>query len=135
MTVPRTRPATKTTKATKAAVAKAAPPEEELPPPLSIPVDLDLDAIERDGHRPGPFAFRMDGQEFTLNDPKEIDWQDLVVAQRNPLMFIRFTMGEAQYKKFLVLRCPEWKMEHLMVAFFQHYGMTTDGPEARALLG
>ncbi len=124
---------TKAAKAAKAAVKPADGVEDELPPAPPVAVDLDLDDLERDGHRPGPFSFRVEGNEFTLTDPKEIDWQDLLVAQRNPLMFIRFTMGEEQYKAFLALHTPEWKMEKLMVAFFTHFGMT-EGPEARALL-
>lgn len=97
------------------------------------PVDLDLDALERDGNRPGPYSFRIEGVRFTLTDPRELDWQDLLVAQRNPLMFIKFTMGPEQYKTFLATHVPEWKMERLMIAFFKHFGMA-DSPEARALL-
>ncbi len=109
-------------------------PEEELPAAPTQPVDLDLDALERDGSRPGPFSFQIEGKRFQLSDPQDVDWQDLLVAQRNPLMFIRFTLGEQSYKEFLALKIPEWKIEKLMVAFFKHFGMT-DSPEVRALLG
>lgn len=109
-------------------------PEEELPTAPAVAVDLDLDALERDGSRPGPFTFRIEGQHFQLTDPQDVDWQDLLVAQRNPLMFIRFTLGEESYKRFLALKIPEWKIEKLMVQFFKHFGMT-DSPEVRALLG
>lgn len=108
--------------------------EEEPPAAPLAPVDLDLDALERDGSRPGPFTFRIEGQQFQLTDPQDVDWQDLLVAQRNPLMFIRFTLGEDNYKRFLALKIPEWKIEKLMVQFFKHFGMT-DSPEVRALLG
>lgn len=108
--------------------------EQEPAGPHPAPVDLDLDALERDGTRPGPFTFRIGGESFTLTDPREIDWQDLLVAQRNPMMFIRFTIGDEDYQRFVRQRLPEWKMEKLMVNFFKHFGMT-DSPEARALLG
>lgn len=108
--------------------------EPELPAADTTPVDLDLDALERDGKRPGPFTFRVEGEQFSLADPQDIDWQDLLVATRNPLMFIRYTLGEDEYKRFLRLKMPEWKMEKLMAAFFKHFGMT-DSPEVRALLG
>jgi hypothetical protein len=110
------------------------PAEQETPPAAPpVNVDLDLDAIERDGNRPGPFVFRLKGQVFQLIDPRDIDWQDLLVAQRNPLMFVKFALGDADYKRFLQLSVPEWQMEKLMAGFFKHFGMA-DSPEARALL-
>jgi len=121
-------------RARRAAASAPEEPEEAAPDAPAAPVDLDLDAVERDGTRPGPFVFRLDGQTFALTDPRDIDWQDLLIAQRNPLMFIKFTIGEEDYKRFLYLRVPEWKMERLMVGFFKHFGMS-DYPEARALLG
>ncbi len=117
--------------------AVATPEEQttaEVPEAPKVKVDLDLDALDRDGTSPGPFTFSLSGETFTLTDPRDIDWQDLIIAQRNPLMFIKFTMGEEQYKKFLGMRVAEWKMERLMVAFWAHYGVT-DSPEVRALLG
>lgn len=137
---------TETTTQPTVEAAATEPTQAAAPPPAAQPatgeptpvpagkVHLDLDALDRDGTQPGPFVFTLSGQRFVLDDPRDIDWQDLIIAQRNPLMFIKFTMGDEQYKSFLALRVPEWKMERLMVEFWKHFGVT-DSPEVRALLG
>ncbi len=125
----------KAVKASRTRQNGAAPAEDEEPQVLDAePVDLDLDSLERDGNRPGPFRLAVEGQRFTLIDPREIDWQDLMVAMRNPLMFIKFAMGDEGVTQFLALRVPEWKMEQLIIGYFKHFGMP-DLPELRALSG
>ncbi len=108
------------------------PAVDEAPGP-PVAVDLDLDTLERDGSRPGPYRIRLSGQVFEFQDPRDIDWQDLVMAQRNPLLFLKFCLGEEQYKLFSVLPLPDWGMEKLMKGFFRHFGMG-DSPEVSALL-
>lgn len=99
----------------------------------ALPVSLDLDALEREGERPGPFLFQHEGQTFNMMDPQDIDWQDLLSGLRNPALFIRFAMSVQDQKRFFSLRVPGWKMNKLMKAYQDHYGIPDLG-NANALL-
>lgn len=98
-----------------------------------LPVSLDLDTLERDGGRPGPFVFKHEGDIFQMMDPEETDWQDLLSGLRNPALFIRFTMSIEDQKRFFNLRVPAWKMNRVMQAYQKHYGIPDLG-NASALL-
>jgi hypothetical protein len=84
---------------------------------------LDLDALEREGEHLQPFTFALDGETYTMVDPQEIDWQDLLAGTRNPALFIRFAMSIEDQKKFFGKRVPAWKMNRLMQAYQDHFGI------------
>lgn len=84
---------------------------------------LDLDALEREGAVAEKFTFTFGGRQYEMVDPQEIDWQDLLSGLRNPAMFIRFAMSAADQKEFFGARVPAWKMNRLMEAYQQHYGI------------
>jgi hypothetical protein len=86
-------------------------------------VGIDLDALEREGQVPEAFVFNHDGVSYTLLDPQEIDWQDLLAGLRNPALFIRFALPIDQQRDFFSKRVPSWKMNRLMQAYQDHYGL------------
>ncbi len=86
-------------------------------------VSLDLDALEREGEAAGPFTFQHDGRSYTMLDPQDIDWQDLLAGFRNPALFIRFAMPLSDQKDFFGKRVPAWKMNKLMQAYQEHFGL------------
>jgi hypothetical protein len=87
------------------------------------PLGLDLDVLEREGQAAGPFTFRLNGHVYTMLDPVEIDWQDLMSGLRNPPLFIKFAMLPDDQKKFFGSRVPAWKMNRLMQGYQEHYGI------------
>jgi hypothetical protein len=87
------------------------------------PVTIDLDAMEREGAVPDAFTFKHEGNSFRMLDPQEIDWQDLLSGLRNPALFVRFAMPLEDQKKFFSARVPSWKMNKLMQAYQDHYGL------------
>lgn len=93
---------------------------------------LNLDALEREGGTRIPFDVVINGRRFVMADPKEIDWQDLLVAMRNPVMFIRMILPPDDHRDFFAAKIPSWKMDALIVAYQQHYGLPDPG-EANAL--
>lgn len=84
---------------------------------------LDLDALEREGDRPGPFLFQHEGVTFTMLDPEDVDWQDLLSGMRNPALFIRYAMPVEDQKVFFAKRVPAWKMNKLMQGYQEHYSI------------
>lgn len=86
-------------------------------------VSLDLDALERDGEVPGPFTFQYKTQQYAMTDPQEIDWQDLLSGMRNPALFVRFAMKLSDQKRFFQTPMPAWKMNKLMQAYTDHFGL------------
>jgi hypothetical protein len=86
-------------------------------------VAFDLDALEREGAVVESFTFQYDGETYKMLDPQEIDWQDLLSGLRNPAMFIRFALPLEEQRRFFSKRVPAWKMNKLMTAYQEHYGI------------
>jgi hypothetical protein len=86
-------------------------------------VALDLDALEREGAVLEPFTFKYDGETYHMLDPQEIDWQNLLSGLRNPALFVRFAMPVTEQSKFFGKQVPAWKMNALMEAYQQHFGI------------
>lgn len=84
---------------------------------------FDLDALEREGGAPAPFQFVHKGKTYTMLDPQEIDWQDLLQGFRNPALFVRFAMPVDQQRDFFGTRVEAWKMNALMQQYQKHYGL------------
>jgi len=83
---------------------------------------IDLDKLEREGARE-PFDFVLKGRRYLMADPKEVDWQDLVTAMSNPVMFFRLVMPADDRDEFFRAELPSWKMDKLLEAYLDHYGL------------
>jgi hypothetical protein len=98
--------------------------------PPKAKVGLDLDKLEREGEQPEPFTFRHGGKVFTLADPAEIDYSDIVELGANPaanaIMIARLLGDDYQALKSAG-PLPQWKIEPLLDAWMQHYGMPSPG--------
>jgi hypothetical protein len=97
------------------------PAAAEVKSPTSTTM-FDIDALEREGG-PDPFVFAMGGRTYTMRPRDEIPWQDLLLAMRNPVLFIRFTMSPEDHEAFLDTSIPMWKMDKLMEAYLEHFGI------------
>lgn len=84
---------------------------------------FDLDALEREGAVAEAFTFQYEGEQFEMLDPQDIDWQNLLSGLRNPALFIRFAMPLETQKRFFAKQVPAWKMNKLMTAYQEHYGI------------
>lgn len=93
------------------------------PEPSAPDVDLDLDVLERENGAIKPFVFNLGGHQFLLSDPKEVDWQDLLAAMQNPILFFRFTLTPDQHRRFFGSKLPSWKMDALIKRYTEHYGL------------
>lgn len=87
------------------------------------PVSIDLDVLEREGTAPSAFTFTFDGETYSMVDPQEVDWQDLLSGLRNPALFVRYAMSIEEQKRFFAKRVPAWKMNKLMEAYTTHFGL------------
>lgn len=86
-----------------------------------------LDALEREG-APEPFEFAVGGKRFTVEDVQARDWQDLLAIGEDPEQGLRVTLGAEQYERFRQIRgVPSWKLERLMKAIAEHFGLGTPG--------
>lgn len=74
-----------------------------------------------------PFVFEYQGDIFELLDPKDLDWQDLMVAQEQPRLMIHVIMPEEQRAKFLEKKLSLRKLEALLGRWQQHFGLPTAG--------
>ena len=112
------RPPRKTTPraATKTAEEPTATPD----------VTINLDTLEREtGPRP-PFTFLHQGKVYGLVDPDEMDWQDLLIASRNPTyMFAKGLTADSD--GFFATQMPTWKMNALQAKYLEHFGLPTPG--------
>jgi len=86
------------------------------------PAAMNLDAMEREGAA-DPFEFILDAKQYTLMDPAEVDWQDLIAAMSSPHTFFRFVLPADDHLTFFAARIPAWKLNNLMNAYTEHYGL------------
>lgn len=114
--------------------APAPAPAPEVQPPVYVKPELPprptalfkLDDLENE-RTAEPFVFEYQGEIFELMDPKDIDWQDLLVAQEQPRLMIHVIMPEEQRPRFLEMKLPMRKLEALLTRWQQHFGMTPAG--------
>jgi hypothetical protein len=135
--------------AAPAAAAPAAEPREQLvegptiepdsPAEPLAPVNLDLDSLDKFDVVPDAvaeeFTFRLKGQVFTMVDPRDIDWKDVLQSIRNPAMFMRYAMPADQQDVFYALGMPAWQLGVLMNRWHKHYKMADPGDLAKLVTG
>ena len=92
----------------------------------TLPSSLDLDALEREGNK-DPFRFTHAGRQWTLNDPQDADWQQIMIAQGSPLLQLRLVLREDEKDAFFDAPMPAWKLKALLRAWREHYGITDEG--------
>jgi hypothetical protein len=93
---------------------------------------MNLDELEREGGPRQPFDFVLDGKRYLLADPQELDWQDVISAMSNPVMFFRLVLPPEDHVTFFRAKIAGWKMNALMGSYQTHYGLPSQG-EAGAL--
>jgi hypothetical protein len=93
-------------------------------------VDLNLDEIEREQSEvKAPFAFTLEGHRFTLTDPADLDWKQLLEID-DPIAFFRYCMPQDQKDTFKALEVPGWKLGKIIEAFQKHFGLGSKGNAA-----
>ncbi len=100
-------------------------PAEPLPP-----ATINLDTLEREGGVPDPFSFEHHGRRYTLLDPKEVDWQDLISALTNPYVFFKVTLPEEDHDTFFTAKMPSWKLNRLIDKYIEYHGLPSLGESA-----
>lgn len=74
-----------------------------------------------------PFVFSYQGKTFELKDPKDCDWQDLLVVQEDPRLTLHVLMDEEMRAEFLELKLPMRKFEALLKRWQQHFNQPAPG--------
>lgn len=95
------------------------------------PVALNLDTLDREA-RPDPFSVVLGGKPYVFIDPEDIDWRDLLDALNNPRVFFAKMLHAEDAEEFERNDLPGWKLNKLIGAYLEHYGIPSS-PEARAL--
>jgi hypothetical protein len=106
-------------------------PGPRRPPDKPAPVALNLDTLEREGGPTDPFVFVHGGERILLSDPAEMDWQKLLNAMRDPVVFFQLVIPPDCRDAFFNAPMAGWKMNKLMQSYMAHYGMSSPG-EANA---
>jgi hypothetical protein len=91
------------------------------------PIFLNVDTMEREGGSKGPYPIFVGGRRFILKDAEEMDWQDLVRAQTDPISFFRKAMDAKDAAAFLSQKIAFWRFNGLIAKYLAHYGIGTSG--------
>lgn len=85
-------------------------------------VHLNLDTVERDPeHSFEVFAFVLNGRRIEIQDPAEIDYQDLLECE-SPAEFLRYTMTEEDRDYLAGAKgLKGWRFGKLLEAYLKHY--------------
>lgn len=91
------------------------------------PVAINLDTLELEKGNDVPFVAVIAGKRLTFTDPTEIPWQDLAGLE-NPYEFADVALeDEGERETFLETRVPVKKIQALMKAYRDHYGLGEAG--------
>lgn len=106
---------------------KPPPPRAGQPQDKPEPVAMNLDTLEREGGTPGPFPIILSKKRILLSDPQEVDWQKLLAALRDPVVFFHLVIPPDDHRAFFGAHLPTWKMNRLMAGYMAHYGLPSPG--------
>lgn len=112
--------------------AGAAPAHTDNGAAPAVPANaLNLDTLEREGTTPtAPFPFVHGGRTYHALSPHDIDWQDVIAAMSNPIIFFRKVLPAADQTSFFSTPMPSWKLNALMKAYYKHFGLPDAGEPA-----
>lgn len=87
---------------------------------LNQKVHSNLDEMERDSKE--PFASVVNGRRFTMCDPAEIDFKDLLTIE-HPANFLKFALDDEAKKVVAEEHIPGWKFERLIKDYMEYYDL------------
>lgn len=105
------------------AVSGAGPGEPEEPF-----AGFDLDNLDKKSVLPDvteePFRFLLDGHVYTMMDPRDVDWKNVLDGVQNPILFMRLALDDAdEADKFVGVKLPGWKLSALFDNWQKHFGV------------
>lgn len=85
---------------------------------------LDLGALERETEVIEPYPFHLDGEQFYIEDPSELEWQGVVSTDpRDTVRVLRTWMGAEDFMRFAGLPLKVWQMAQLQRQIADHFGL------------
>jgi hypothetical protein len=87
---------------------------------LNQKVHSNLDEMERDSK--APFAAVLAGKRFTMKDPAEIDFKDLLQIE-HPANFLKYALDEDAKKIMAEEHVPGWKFNKLIEDYMKYYDL------------
>ena len=93
---------------------------------------FDLDAVEAEAERT-PFTFTLKGEMFTMLAPEDVDWRALADTEAPDWLYnyVGALLGD-DFERFQQHAVPQWKLNKLLEACQEHYGVTPGGSKASA---
>lgn len=126
-TTPRT---TKTTPTAKAAAGAARPPAKSKAaarPKRDTGTKLqglNLRSLQRETEVKDPYPFHLDGEQFYIEDPSELEWQAVVSTDpRDAVKVLRAWMGAEDFMRFAGLPLKVWEMLQLQKEIADYFGL------------
>jgi hypothetical protein len=87
---------------------------------LNLEVNSNLDEMERD--RKKPFAAVVAGKRFTMLDPAEIDFKDLMTIE-HPANFLKFALDDEGKKILAENQVEGWRFNNLIRDYMEYYDL------------
>jgi hypothetical protein len=87
---------------------------------LNQKVNSNLDEMERDSKT--AFAAVVAGHRFTMKDPAEIDFKDLMEIQ-HPANFLKYALSDEAKKVLAEEYVPGWKFNNLIQDYMKYYDL------------
>lgn len=89
---------------------------------------FDLDNLDKKSVLPNvteePFEFLLDAHVYTMMDPRDVDWKNVLDGIQNPILFMRLALDDPQEAdRFVSVKLPGWKLSALFDNWQKHYGV------------
>lgn len=90
-------------------------------------MSFDLDALEREDAKE-VFTATVGGKDVRFADPSDLDWQDVAsINAADPEQFLSSVVHEDDSEHFFGESIPSWKLNKLLEAYLDHYGLAAPG--------
>lgn len=87
---------------------------------LNQKVNTNLDAMERDSKE--PFSAVVNERRFTMKDPAEIDFKDLMTIE-HPANFLKYALDDEAKAVLAEEYVPGWKFDKLIREYMEYYDL------------
>lgn len=98
-------------------------------------ISFDLDAVERPADQIRPiFKVNVGGKVIEMQDPAELDWQDLAEVG-DPVGLLAYAVSDEDREHIRKQNIPAWKFGELIDAYQKHYKLDELQKQARRRQG
>src|SRR2546430_16453348 len=87
-------------------------------------ISITLDTLDKETPPHKPFSVVVSGTRYVFQDPGDLDWKVVPMAEQNPMLFVSSAVADPKKRnEFIALTIPACKMQRMITSYPDHYGI------------